>query len=233
VSLSQILHRRSTLASVSALAPHLLPGSPRAPNCLLSRSRLDVAARFPGTTASGRRAFWCRTDNLVVFDGASFAADGGWAVATRSSKGVARANARGEEVVVRVDVQCAHCWEMLGMKVWKYKARVCRRGVCGECRRRCLEMHEEEMRARREAAGTGDGETTGAGNGETTGTGGSEAVLAVDPAPGGMLASGEGSTVAVKEGCTLAAEVQGPDDAPPILEGKHSTPVDGTIQQPV
>jgi hypothetical protein len=153
VSLSKILQtrRRGALTNVEAI-PHA--AGPQHPgSCLLSRHSTDILARFHAKTTSGRPAFFCRFDNLVVFDGVVRVGDGGeWRVLARSSKGLARANARGEEVRAEVGVECAHCRDMLGMRVWKYAARVCRRSVCGECRRRCVEMHEDALRAEKEAA---------------------------------------------------------------------------------
>jgi hypothetical protein len=149
VSLSKILHdrRRGTVMREA------LRQAGHADGCLLARS--IETGYFRATTTAGRPAFFCRVDNLVVFDGvvSTSGDDGGgtYRLATRSSKGLAVANARGGTEVVELRLDCAHCRDMLGLKVWKYAAKVCPRSVCGECRKRCVELHEEAMLLERAA----------------------------------------------------------------------------------
>jgi hypothetical protein len=58
-------------------------------------------------------------------------------IRTRSSKGLAVANHKGHEETVLVELDCSHCRGILGLKVWRYVAKVCERSVCAVCRARC------------------------------------------------------------------------------------------------
>lgn len=108
----------------------------------------DVRAR----TESGRAAWWCKFDKLVVFDGIDEGA-GGWREGgegmrfkTRSSKGLSIARRRGDCETVVIPLDCSHCREMLNRSEWKYDIQVCRRTVCWDCKERCRwEMENEHV----------------------------------------------------------------------------------------
>ena len=97
-------------------------------------------------TGLGRPAWWCRFDRLVVFDGVHETASG-LRFLTRSSKGLSIARRCGESETVVIPMDCAHCRDMLRRDEWKYDVRVCRRGVCWDCRERCRWESEQEGEA--------------------------------------------------------------------------------------
>jgi hypothetical protein len=112
----------------------------------------DGIPGFRGTgvtarTENGRKAWWCRVDRVVVFDGLIDDDSGRENIRflTRSCKGLSIARRRGESETLVVPLECAHCCDMLGRTEWKYDVRVCKRSVCWECRERCLwELQREK-----------------------------------------------------------------------------------------
>jgi hypothetical protein len=142
VSLFKILNERQQRprpGAAEAQSNSLTEGS--SPHCLLRSASTFEARHFRATTITapvGRRAWWCRFDNLVVFDGMSVdPTTNSLKPKTRTSKGLAAANIRGELITVSLDVECGHCRDVLGLKTWNYKAKVCSRGVCTACKAMC------------------------------------------------------------------------------------------------
>jgi hypothetical protein len=124
----------------------ILPG-PRAQTEAFASS--SVRARIE---KSGRPAWWCKFDKLVVFDGVEQSDNGDLNFQTRTSKGLSVARRRGDTETVINPMECAHCQEMLHRTEWKYDIQVCKRSVCWDCRERCrweLAQEEEEMKATR------------------------------------------------------------------------------------
>ncbi|KAF2734730.1 hypothetical protein EJ04DRAFT_436516 [Polyplosphaeria fusca] len=116
----------------------VLPGPSAAPGAMgTGIVGRDVRAR---TQAGGRAAWWCKFDRLVVFDGV----DAEGKVCTRSSKGLSIARRRGDAETVVIALECGHCRDMLRREEWKYDVRVCKRGVCWDCRERCAWEAEQE-----------------------------------------------------------------------------------------
>lgn len=137
MSLNKILRDRQLHSAPSILTT---PQFSARKGCILAQNCSIEATRFRATTESGLPAWWCRYDNLVVFDGMG-AEDGSGqqVVKTRSAKGLGVANRHGKEEVVIVNLDCAHCRDALGLKIWKYTARLCERSVCAVCKARCKE----------------------------------------------------------------------------------------------
>ncbi|KAF2000616.1 hypothetical protein P154DRAFT_403857, partial [Amniculicola lignicola CBS 123094] len=102
----------------------------------------DIRAK---TEAHNRPSWWCKFDKLVVFDGVEIASDGEKKFKTRSSKGLSIARRRGDLETVIIPLDCTHCQEMLRRSEWKYDIRVCKRGVCWNCRERCRWEDEREL----------------------------------------------------------------------------------------
>jgi hypothetical protein len=134
-SLSKILRERQLRSSPSILTT---PQFSARKGCILAPNCSIEATRFQAITESGLPAWWCRYDNLVVFDGMGPEdATGQQLPKTRSAKGLGIANRLGKEEVVIVKLDCTHCREALGLRVWKYTSRVCQRSVCAVCKARC------------------------------------------------------------------------------------------------
>lgn len=129
------------------------------PTCLFPRPHTSSAASTctsvrARTAAAGRPAWWCKIDALVIFDGLEELGGGRTKVRARTSKGLGVARRGGEVESVVVEVQCGHCWGVLGRRGWKVDVRVCGRGVCTGCGERARwegEM-EREREGRRERA---------------------------------------------------------------------------------
>jgi hypothetical protein len=100
----------------------------------------DVCAR----TESGRPAWWCKVDKVVVFDGAQEGGDGSVIFRARSSKGLSIARRRGDQETVIIPMDCLHCQHMLNRSEWKYEIHVCKRSVCWDCKARCRWEQERE-----------------------------------------------------------------------------------------
>ena len=100
------------------------------------------------TEAGKRPAWWCKFDKLVVFDGMHDDGTGTLEIRTRTSKGLSIARRRGDLESIVMPLGCAHCQDMLKRHEWKYDMRVCKRGVCWECRERCRWEWDEELRGR-------------------------------------------------------------------------------------
>jgi hypothetical protein len=114
-------------------------------SCLFQSPNPLESRNFRATTLNGRPAWWCRFDNLVTFDGMSVdALVGEDRPITRSSKGLAAANKYGQLLVVSLNIACAHCREVLGLKAWKYGTKVCQRRVCTACRAMCTQEWAKE-----------------------------------------------------------------------------------------
>jgi hypothetical protein len=113
--------------------------------CILSQNCSIEATRFRAVTDAGLPAWWCRYDNLVVFDGMDVDANGENVVKTRSSKGLAIANRRGKEENIIVQLDCSHCRDILGLPIWKYAVKVCPRSVCKVCTARCKEYWHRSL----------------------------------------------------------------------------------------
>ncbi|KAF2030993.1 hypothetical protein EK21DRAFT_88514 [Setomelanomma holmii] len=130
-----------------------VPPKPSRTGCLLSgpAGRTDaftstsVRAR---TEVGGRPAWWCKFDNLVVFDGIEKHGEGEPWIHTRTSKGLSIARQRGDTETVVIPMNCAHCQDMLKRHEWKYDIQVCKRSVCWECRERCKWEYEQERTTR-------------------------------------------------------------------------------------
>jgi hypothetical protein len=129
------------------------PPKPMLNGCILPGPRAQMEA-FAGSSVrariekSGRPAWWCKFDKLVVFDGVEKSDSGDLKFKTRTSKGLSVARRRGDTETVVIPMDCAHCQEMLHRTEWKYDIQVCKRGVCWDCRERCRwesTQEEEEM----------------------------------------------------------------------------------------
>jgi hypothetical protein len=119
--------------------------------CLMPGPAGQVAA-FASTsvraqTESGRPAWWCKTDKLVVFDGIDVQDSGDLKFCTRTSKGLSIARRRGDTETITIPMDCAHCQEMLNRHEWKYDMQVCKRSVCWDCKERCKWELEQEVKA--------------------------------------------------------------------------------------
>jgi hypothetical protein len=144
VTLSRILHDANTSPSqqpsptqggVNRSTASLRPG------CILSSA--GEMANIRAVTHSGLPVWWCRFDNMVIFDGMLKNGDTGVSVPmTRSSKGLPIANAKGMVETVRFQLDCDHCKHILRFATWKYAARVCQRSVCAACRVKCVQEQE-------------------------------------------------------------------------------------------
>jgi hypothetical protein len=113
--------------------------------CILSQNCSIEATRFRASTEAGLPAWWCRYDNLVVFDGIETDDAGENIIKTRSSKGLAIANRRGKEEIIVVQLDCSHCRDILGLATWKYAVKVCSRSVCKVCTARCKEYWHRSL----------------------------------------------------------------------------------------
>lgn len=116
---------------------------PARPGCVLSSC--GEIQNLRGRTMDGRPVWWCRFDNMVVFDGMSETGGSGSPIPqTRSSKGLPIANAKGRLEIVHLELECDHCKDILHLqeKEWKYAARVCSRSVCAACRMRCVQEQD-------------------------------------------------------------------------------------------
>ncbi|KAJ4374916.1 hypothetical protein N0V83_001994 [Neocucurbitaria cava] len=105
------------------------------------------------TEAGGRPAWWCKFDKLVVFDGIDVDTNGKGdepTFRTRTSKGLSIARRRGSQETIVIPMDCAHCQVMLNRVEWKYDVRVCKRGVCWECRARCRWEVEQERHQKKQ-----------------------------------------------------------------------------------
>jgi hypothetical protein len=119
--------------------------------CLMPGPAGQIAA-FSSTsvraqTESGRPAWWCKTDKLVVFDGIDIQDSGDLKFCTRTSKGLSIARRRGDTETITIPMDCAHCQEMLNRHEWKYDMQVCKRTVCWDCKERCKWELEQEVKA--------------------------------------------------------------------------------------
>lgn len=130
------------------------PPKPMLNGCILPGPRAQMEA-FVGSSVrarierSGRPAWWCKFDKLVVFDGVERSDSDEVKFNTRTSKGLSIARRRGDTETVVIPMDCTHCQEMLNRTEWKYDIQVCKRGVCWDCKERCRweMMQEEEKRA--------------------------------------------------------------------------------------
>jgi hypothetical protein len=117
------------------------PPRPMLNGCILPGPAAQIEA-FTGKdvcaqTESGKSAWWCKVDKVVVFDGAEEDEDGVVTFRTRSSKGLSVARRRGDHDTVIIPMDCQHCQQMLNRSEWKYDIQVCRRSVCWDCKQRC------------------------------------------------------------------------------------------------
>ncbi|KAK7187267.1 hypothetical protein PSPO01_06497 [Paraphaeosphaeria sporulosa] len=126
------------------------PPKPMLNGCILPGPKIQMEA-FSGSSVrawierSGRPAWWCKFDKLVIFDGFEQSDGGDVKFKTRTSKGLSIARRRGDTETVVIPMDCAHCQEMLNRTEWKYDIQVCKRGVCWNCRERCRwEMMQDE-----------------------------------------------------------------------------------------
>ncbi|KAF2676633.1 hypothetical protein K458DRAFT_447425 [Lentithecium fluviatile CBS 122367] len=129
------------------------PPQPMLNGCILPGPVAQMQA-FTGssvrarTEKTGRPAWWCKFDKVVVFDGVEENEDGKLKFETRTSKGLTIARRRGDTETVVIPLDCSHCQEMLNRHEWKYDVQVCRRVVCWDCRERCRwEMEQEAVGA--------------------------------------------------------------------------------------
>lgn len=126
------------------------PPKPMLNGCILPGPAMQMEA-FTGSSVralierSGRPAWWCKFDKLVVFDGVEKSESGDLTFKTRTSKGLSIARRRGDTETVVIPMGCSHCQEMLNRTEWKYDIQVCKRGVCWDCRERCRwELMQQE-----------------------------------------------------------------------------------------
>lgn len=125
------------------------PPKPMLNGCILPGPAAQMEA-FTGSSVrariekSGRPAWWCKFDKLVVFDGTEQKEDGSLKFKTRTSKGLSIARRRGDTETVVIPMDCQHCQEMLNRAEWKYDIQVCARSVCWDCRERCRWEEEQE-----------------------------------------------------------------------------------------
>lgn len=138
-SLTKILQERKLQ---SAPVIPTLPSFSARKGCILAPGCSIEAHKFRATTESGSPAWWCRYDNLVVFDGIEPETQ---KIKTRSSKGLAIANQRGQEEVIIVKLDCNHCRDILGLRIWKYVSKVSIRTVCKICQARCKEEYHRNL----------------------------------------------------------------------------------------
>ncbi|KAJ4303338.1 hypothetical protein N0V90_002231 [Kalmusia sp. IMI 367209] len=139
------------------------PPKPMLNGCILPGPAAQMEA-FTGSSVrariekSGRPAWWCKFDKLVVFDGIVESGEGEIKFETRTSKGLTIARRRGDTETVIIPMECSHCQDMLNRTEWKYDIQVCKRGVCWDCKERCRwEMEQEKKEV--ESAGTEDERT--------------------------------------------------------------------------
>ncbi|KAH7119103.1 hypothetical protein B0J11DRAFT_440431 [Dendryphion nanum] len=131
------------------------PPKPMLNGCILPGPSAQLEA-FTGKdvracTESGKTAWWCKFDKLVVFDGVdeTSANENDIKFKTRSSKGLSIARRRGDCETVVIPLECTHCQEMLNRSDWKYDIQVCKRSVCWDCKERCLwEMNNAQREPR-------------------------------------------------------------------------------------
>jgi hypothetical protein len=100
-----------------------------------------------GATPAGLPVWWCRFDNMVIFDGMLKDGDTGeWIPMTRSSKGLPISNAKGQEESALLELQCNHCKTLLDLHIWRYSTKVCQRSVCTGCKVRCRQEYFRMMK---------------------------------------------------------------------------------------
>jgi hypothetical protein len=116
-----------------------VPPQPSLTGCILPGPGLFTSSSVRACTSTGRPAWWCKVDKLVVFDGVVDSV-----MQTRTSKGLSIARRRGDTEMIIIPMDCAHCQTMLNRTEWSYDIQVCRRSVCGECRARCKWEGEQE-----------------------------------------------------------------------------------------
>lgn len=120
--------------------------SSQRPGCILS-SNPEMMANLGGITPSGLPVWWCRYDNMVIFDGMLKNHEtGDWIPMTRSSKGLPISNIKGHAETALMDVQCNHCKTLLDLHVWRYSTKVCERSVCAGCKVRCRQEYFRMMK---------------------------------------------------------------------------------------
>jgi hypothetical protein len=120
--------------------------TPVDPSCILPGPKytsrpFDITA-IKGTTATGKAAWWCRHDRLVVFDGLKPVDEHHTGrhhkrLLVRSSKGLEMSRRNCPKEVIHVDIPCQHCRDTLGKKSWKYEARVQKTRICERCQNKC------------------------------------------------------------------------------------------------
>lgn len=103
----------------------------------------DITA-ISGRTETGKAAWWCRHDRLVVFDGLTPPpedepdTDRHWKrLLVRTSKGLEMSRKNCKKEVIHVDIPTGHCRMLLGKEKWVFEAKVKRSRVCGGCLERC------------------------------------------------------------------------------------------------
>ncbi|KAL1593924.1 hypothetical protein SLS60_010657 [Paraconiothyrium brasiliense] len=126
------------------------PPKPMLNGCILPGPKVQMKP-FTGSSVrarierSGRPAWWCKFDKLVMFDGIEKSNDGNLRFKTRTSKGLSIARRRGDTETVVIPMDCSHCQDMLNRTEWKYDIQVCKRSVCWDCKERCRwELMQEE-----------------------------------------------------------------------------------------
>ncbi|KAJ4346967.1 uncharacterized protein N0V89_010900 [Didymosphaeria variabile] len=132
------------------------PPKPMLNGCILPGPKVQMKA-FTGSSVrarierSGRPAWWCNFDKLVIFDGIDKSDDWDLKFKTRTSKGLSIARRRGDTETVVIPMDCSHCQNMLNRTEWKYDIQVCKRSVCWDCKERCRwELMQEEEKTRLE-----------------------------------------------------------------------------------
>ncbi|KAF2432830.1 hypothetical protein EJ08DRAFT_608720, partial [Tothia fuscella] len=121
----------------------ILPGPARSANPFETGS-------VRASTASGCPAWYCRHDQLVIFDGIqTHPKSGVKTFLCRTSKGLEVARKHCPKERVYVNLTCGHCKDMLGKSKWIFEARVRQLSVCVKCRERCLREEETMMKTTR------------------------------------------------------------------------------------
>lgn len=145
---TQLLNDRLNLSpkkKTQDIVRTFMPPRPMLNGCILPGPAAQMEA-FTGKdvcaqTESGKSAWWCKVDKVVVFDALEGSEDGVATFQTRSSKGLSVARRRGDRETVIIPMDCQHCQQMLNRSEWKYDIQVCKRRVCWDCKERCRWEH--------------------------------------------------------------------------------------------
>jgi hypothetical protein len=146
---TELLNLRMSMSSKKAVPEEKVrvfaPPQPSTTGCLFPGPAGQIAftsSSVRASTSTGRPAWWCKFDKLVVFDGI----DSDDKIHVRTSRGLSIARRRGQTETVVIPMDCVHCQDMLKRREWTYDIQVCKRSVCWDCKERCKWERKQEIK---------------------------------------------------------------------------------------